>query len=539
MFGVTVEQQTDINFRDLFEFLRRGLLLAALVALAAGAAAYFISTSLEPVYEARATLLASRPEQGVATFNVSLVTAPSVDVSAYRVAAQSFAVAQDALRALGTAEPSRQQTAEFIERTAVRTEDTQISSLVHLDVRNEDPALAAAEANALAEALLDWERGRATRNLENIISTLEAQIAGLDQQIRALGVVEETPETSEQYNALLALRADQVTQLNSARALRTSAVGRLEVVESALEPLSPSAPRPLLNTALAMVLGVFLTYGVLLLRNALDTRLRGSDDLAQETGLPVLAEFPKQAAGMRRLPQDASSYLRTNLLFATADASPKIILVTSAGSAQGKSSVALSLAESFAKNDYKTLLVDADLRKPVLGKEYNLSALMHPPLRDFLEHPKERFEVSRVDLERQRQLFVVPSFTAAPNPTELLGKSFRQRLDEWRQHFDVIVIDSAPLLPVADTLTLAPLSTGVVLAISLPDANRRNVRASVELLSRIGVQILGVVATNMTDKHRSSEGYGYGYGYGPDPERPEKQGRAKGPNRLKMPISGR
>ena len=79
------------------------------------------------------------------------------------------------------------------------------------------------------------------------------------------------------------------------------------------------APRPALNAALVFVLALFVTYGLLLLRESLDARIKGSEDLARLSNQPILAEFPRQSTG-RRLPLDASNYLRTNLLFATADA---------------------------------------------------------------------------------------------------------------------------------------------------------------------------------------------------------------------------
>jgi capsular exopolysaccharide synthesis family protein len=268
------------------------------------------------------------------------------------------------------------------------------------------------------------------------------------------------------------------------------------------------------SAALAFVLGLFLVYGLILLRDALDTRVRDSDDLAKVTGLPVLAEFPRLPGGSRRLPREASSYLRTNVMFATTDAHPAVILVTSPQESEGKSSVALSLAESFARNDHRTLLVDADLRKPVVGREYGLDPRAVTPLRTWLDHPIEPPTPAQVVLGSGTTLDVIPSFEPAPAPTELLGRGFLEALEGWRKEYDVIVIDSAPVLPVADTLTIAPLCTGTLLVASADGTDRRRLKAAVTLLQRIGVRVLGSVATNLPSATPTRDGYGYGYGYG-------------------------
>lgn len=512
------DEYSEISLRDLFELFRRGLPIALLVGVLAAGAAYLLSVQSAPTYQARATLLSSQPASS-SNFGVTLVTSPAVDVTAYRTAATSVPLLQNALIELGVEATDPRLVEDFRDRVDVRTETTSLSSLVHVEVEGTDPREIAVEAQAVANALLQWDRNRATSNLENIVQTLEAEIAALDAQI-AESNRDDSVGGEEQLEALQGLRADRTLQLNSARALRNSAIGRLEILEPAQVPLEPVAPRPLLYAVLAFVLGVFVIYVLLLLREALDTRVRGTDDLAKMTNLPVLAEFPKQP-GQRRLPREAAGYLRTNLLFQTANDHPKIFLVTSSVSTQGKSSVAMSLAESFARNDYRTLLVDADLRRPVLGREYNLDQRTTESLRSYLENPHEDLSPAEIAVDRGVSLDVIPSFDASPNPSELLSQGFVPFLRRQSQSYDCIIIDSAPVLPVADTLTLAPHATGVIFSASVADADRRSVEAGLALLGRIGVRILGVVATNV-DKSQAGrgEGYGYGYGYGSQEDQP-------------------
>lgn len=270
---------------------------------------------------------------------------------------------------------------------------------------------------------------------------------------------------------------------------------------------------------LAFALGMFVVYGFVLLREALDTRFRGGDDLVRTTQLPVLGEFPRMAPGTRLLPKEAAGYLRTNVNFATTTSHPKVLLVTSAGKEQGKTSVASSLAESFVRNDYRTLLIDGDLRKPtvatVFGLSRNAGSSTAPMLSmgELLENPDASGSPVQVELGGG-QLHVLPQFEAAHSPAELLARGFSEALNRFKPEYDVIIIDTPPMLPVADGLTMAPHTTGVIFAVSLPNTDRRAVVAGLDLLERIGVRVLGLVATNMERNAGVNGDFGYGYGYG-------------------------
>jgi non-specific protein-tyrosine kinase len=525
-----VEYEQELNFRDLAALIRRGLLAATLVALAAAAGTWFLSREQPPVYQASSTLILSQPNTELRSFGVSLVTAPAIDANAYRAAALGTPVLRAALELLGTSDPTAEQLSAFRKKVTIRAQDNRISSLIHADVRDNSPLAASEAANAVASALLNWDAQRAQRNLQTAVDTLEAQIVSLDSQVAGLG---DNPEADSQRTDLGVLRAQQLVHLNSARALLSSAVGSLEIMEPAYAPLNPIAPSPTRNAALAFVLGIFLTYGVILLRDALDTSIRGASELQRLTGIPVLAEFPKQT-GLRHLPREAVGYLRTNILFSTANTDPKVILVSSAVAVQGKSSVALSLAQSFARNEHRTLLIDADLRKPVIFTEYGLDRSHAAPLEAFLQNPDDDLQAATVDFSGGLTLDVIPSFKPAKNPAELLSRSFKRFLDRQAQHYDVIIIDSAPILPVPDTLAIAPHVTGIVLTASFLDAERSSVTAALDLLNRLGLRVLGTVITNISKTSTGNlKGYGYGYGYGSSDDTPPKPRPVATPVRTK------
>jgi capsular exopolysaccharide synthesis family protein len=499
-------QDISISFEDLYRFLLRGLPVALVVAVLAGAAAYYLSRNVEPAYRATATLMVSQAGPGLGAFGQSLVTSPVLDLPTYRAALYSSPVLESARQSLDSQ--------EGLGDILVRTEESRNSSLIYLIVTHESAQAAAASANALATALVSWERGLASENLAIAVSAIEEQIQGLNEQIdefNAQGALGQ--EQQDQLTGLINARAQRQAELSQARALSNSAVGRLRPLQPAHVPSAPLPLHATRNAAIAAILAMILSYGILLLRASLDSRLKSSDDLAAATGLPVLAEFPRQAQQTYRLPREATSYLRTNLLSATSGADPKIILVTSALAGEGKSSVALSLAASFAVNKHRALLVDADMRKPVLGRALNLNPILHHSLQKHLEHPHEnqgRFTPASISVSASESLDIVPSFEPTPSPAELLSYGFAACLGKWQEDYDVIVIDSPPVLPVADALTMAPLCTGTVLVGSLRHADRRSAQTAVEILQLHNVRLLGVVATNLAGQ--ASRMYSYSYG---------------------------
>lgn len=510
-----MQQDIDISIGDLLRFIGRGLLPAVLVAAVVGFLAYRLTNAQPRVYEAQATVLAAETNPDYSRFGVSPVVAPPVDVSAYVVVAKSDPVLTDALSRTGVPDPGPGAVRSLRGHTSLRTSDTRTSSLITVAVENGDPQTAADRANALAAALVDWDKQRATEGIEQIITALQRQIDQLAEQIRSLQALGDASRQTE-ITGLINLRAQQQQAQSQAQALRVSAIGRLTVLQQAAVPAVPIAPRPMFTAVLAIAIAVLLTYALLLLRAVLDTRLRSAQDITAVTGLPILAEFPRLPRGTRRLPREAASYLRTSVLFSTADAEPKVILVTSPRSGDGKSSVALSLAEGFARNDYRTLLVDADLRQPVIHTEYRISRVQNGSLIDFLNDPTGPHQIARVLVSAKQQLHVVPAFQASPQAAELLGRSFRTCLARWSKDYDVIIIDSPPVLAVADALTIAPLATGTLLVTNIQRTDRRQVRAAVDLLNRVGVQVLGVAATMVADAGTSRGPGTTGYGYGPE-----------------------
>lgn len=204
---------------------------------------------------------------------------------------------------------------------------------------------------------------------------------------------------------------------------------------------------------------------------------------------------------------EAFRSLRTNIDFSSVDKDVQVIMVSSAGPEEGKSTVIANLAITYAQTDRRVILIDADLRKPTVHKTLSVTN------RNGLSHYLSR-QCSLEDSIQETSiptLNVITSGVIPPNPAEMLGSNqMGQLLSELREHYDIILIDSAPLLAVTDGQLLASKSDGVILVVSSGKVKRDLVIKAKTSLDKVNATILGVVLNNV--KRKSSEGYYYYYG---------------------------
>ena len=421
------EEQADLG--KLIRFLWRGLLVALPLAALVAGGVYLLSGRLEPTFEASAVILATKSTNTFSSTSTSL-SAPPIEASAYSDLALTRPILEAALARLGVRNLS---VADLRDTVFVNVEGERdaLSNLIDVQVEAGTAQIAARRANAVAQALVDWDYRRASQNIGQRIDTLEAQITSLDSSIESLRLMGDVASQSEIDNRV-SLRAQQQEELSYARALLDSAAGLLSVVEPATPPPVPVTPRPLFYAALAAVFTVFVVYGIGLLRSALDTRLRDVEAIKQATDLPILAEFPDTRNA--HLLREAADYFQARLLLASSTPGKRVILMTSPKSDEGKTTVALHLAESLTRHGYRTLLVDADLRQPAVAKRYNIPE-NDDSLLDYLAEPDKhqptQLIVSGSDLD------VVPGFR--PSATPLLGRHLPVCLELWKRDYDVIV----------------------------------------------------------------------------------------------------
>ncbi|MDT9691285.1 polysaccharide biosynthesis tyrosine autokinase [Streptomyces sp. P9(2023)] len=296
----------------------------------------------------------------------------------------------------------------------------------------------------------------------------------------------------------------------------------LGVTDRATVPDVPVSPRPLLNLAVGLLGGLLLGVALAALRETLDTTFKTAEALSELTALPPLATIPfdsdaplhpitvGEAAHSPRA--EAFRRLRTNLQFAQVSERPRIISVTSSLPGEGKTNTAANLAVSLARAGIATCLVDADLRRPCVARTFGL--VQDAGLTSVLIG-----QASAADVTQQATagLAVLTSGPMPPNPTELLSSArMGEVLQELAATYEVVIVDTAPLLPVADTVGLAPLTQGTLLVVRASKTSREQVRTAVDSLRNVGARPLGAVF-NMAEVAKG--GYGsYGtYGELPAP----------------------
>ena len=488
--------EEELSLEEIWAMLRPVLLPALLFSLGVALAAYFWQSRKPPVYRATAKVLVVESGGGYG-LETPPYRIPALDPEAYREVARAYPI----LQSLGLRPGDK--------GIGIRVIKGQRSAVLALSVEGTDPERAADRANAWAEALVAWENARARQHFEKAEASLKARLEVIDQQLARAQAIGDRA----QVGALERLKADVLRDLDMVRALKISARGNLQLLEAAQPPTRPVAPRPLLAAVLAGVLSFFAVVFLAFFRQAVDPRLRSSEEAARLLGLPVLGEFPRVPPGAGRiLSKEAANYLRTSLDQQLTGVSPKVIAVTSAEEGAGKSSVALALARAYARTGRPVLLIDADLRKPVLDEE--LGAAAEEGLASLLRDPTQPFEPHRI----QPFLDFLPAGGTPENPSELLTEHWRDLLNRvlGLQRYEVVVIDSAPVLPVADTLVIVPHTSGVLLVAAEGKTNRRHLVAAYELLKRVGAKVLGLAVTRVREGVWFLGGYhGYArYGYG-------------------------
>jgi len=209
---------------------------------------------------------------------------------------------------------------------------------------------------------------------------------------------------------------------------------------------------------------------------------------------------------------EAYRTLRTSLLYAVVDAPPKVVVVTSPGGAEGKSTTCANLAVVLAQAGKSTLVIDCDLRKPTMHKIFGLRNFV-----GVVDALAKELPLREIWHEPLPNLKVVTAGPIPPNPAELVGsRRFAQVLGRMRGEFDYVIIDSPPVGLVSDPMVLATQGDGALLVLDSQHTRRNSLRQAVRALESVGAKVLGTV---MNNAKAEMGGYYYGYAYGGGPDR--------------------
>lgn len=312
-------------------------------------------------------------------------------------------------------------------------------------------------------------------------------------------VVDDSPDRARRIaDEIGAVFPDHVHRLEAPAEGEESMV-RVRVPEAAHVAPDPVSPKPERDLLLALFLGLLAGVGLAFLREALETSVSDPDLLAAASGLPGLAVLHHEHGERERLlvVDDPASplaeqfrQLRTQLQFIDIDSPPRSLLVTSARAQEGTSTTACNLAISLAQSGLRVCLVEADLRRPSLGRRLGvddrlgLTSVLAGQVR--LENVTQPWNGALLD--------VVVAGTVPPNPAELLGsRSMRTTLSRLEERYDLVLLDAPPVLPVTDSVVLSTITSGTLLVVRAGDTTREQVRRAAEQLRGVGARVYGTV----------------------------------------------
>jgi succinoglycan biosynthesis transport protein ExoP len=365
-------------------------------------------------------------------------------------------------------------------------------------------------------------------SLKTAYDTALGREAALLAQVNGLkGTLLDQDKRSIQYN-ILQRDVDTNRTLYDGLLQRYKEIGvaggigtnNISVVDKANPPGSPFSPKPLHNIALAAAIGLALGLLAAFGLELMDESVRSPDDVETKMALPMLGSIPLLSTlapldalkDRRSIVSEAYYSARTALQFSTSDGTPRSLVVTSSRPGEGKTTTAMALALNFARLGLRVLLIDSDLR--------------HPSLHRLLDRPIDRgltlFLTNSVGLDDiiqttdYKNLFLTTSGPVPPNPAELLaGPRFAALLAEAESKFDLVVMDSAPVMGLADAPLIASVAAGTVFVIEAGWTRTALAKIALGRLRAANARIIGCLLTKFNAK-KAGYGYGYGdsYGYG-------------------------
>ena len=379
----------------------------------------------------------------------------------------------------------------------------------------------------IAEEVKNQSLQTSIKELDKIVEGYEARFMKLPKNAIELARLKRNSEALEKLYLMVEQRYQEAL-INE-----QSQPGNVLIIDTARIPEAPAKPNRKLIVIIGLLLGAGLAVGYVFVKNYFDDTVKTPDDI-ENRQINVLAWVPYFGGGSSEdqsvrfiveklpdsIPSEAFRALRTRIQFSRINKeSLKTILITSAAPQEGKTTIATNLAGSFAQSKKKVLLIDCDLRKPAIHKLFNSERI--PGLIDYLIGNAKLDEV--LTKSRISDLSFIPAGTIPPNPAEMLdSKEMRNFLIQMRDKYDLIILDSPPVIAVTDSEILTSMVDGTVLVVSAENTEIEMMERSVELIRRENTQFLGTVLNNFSYKSGYGSYYKYYYYYS-SPEKKSKK----------------
>jgi capsular exopolysaccharide synthesis family protein len=379
--------------------------------------------------------------------------------------------------------------------------------------------------------MLNQQTQQAAANVRNAVRAEYQSALNAEQQLKAQvtqlkGETLSEQDSTVQYG-LLAREVDTnravydglLERFKTLNAIAGVSLSNVNVIDQAEAPVIPSSPNLFKNLALGLLLGAGLATVTVFFKDQFDDSIRVPEDVEPKLGLALLGVVPKAYSGEpgdaladpKSPISEAYNSLRGSLLYSTPAGLPQVMLVTSAQPSEGKTTSSFAIASGFARMGKRTLLIDADMRRPSLHRRAGLDN--EKGLSTLLTSRQTLAEVA-ITLE-QDYLSILPAGPIPPSPTELLSHArIEEVLREAAQSYDVVLVDSPPVLGLADSPLMAALVDGVIFVVEADRSRRGSLKTSLRRLRAMRAIMLGAVLTKfdpLKSGNRYSEYYGYEY----------------------------
>lgn len=343
------------------------------------------------------------------------------------------------------------------------------------------------------------------RSLTAAVNRQRDEALAMNRKGVDLGVLERDVQSSRQIYEMLMQRAREA---NITKDIRPS---EIQILDPAEVPTSPISPRPSRNMTLAALAGLAMAFATALGLDQLDSRIKRPEEIMTRLGIPLLGFVPEvhptrlqkgPPVSTREVPpifREAMRSVRTNVLYSFAEESLKSIVITSAGIGEGKTVFATNLAIAMAQSSQRVLLIDCDMRRPTLHTVLGVNR--QPGLSNLLVGKTNANEV--IQRTTVPNLWILPSGHRPPNPPELLASDrFDKMMKAFADHFDWVVLDAPPVMPVTDAIVLAQKSTGVLFVVGAERVSRHICRRALDQLVAVNARVAGGILTRVElDRH--------------------------------------
>lgn len=385
---------------------------------------------------------------------------------------------------------------------------------------------------------------------ENDVHSYEKQVANLQARLHEKAAEVNSPDAWEMQLAKLEREYADSEKLFVAESTRKRDLeirdkalpARVREIELAGVPPVPVRPKKATNIILSVALALCLGLAMAFLHEYMDDRINSPEDADRAAHLPLLGHVPmipdREPTVVTNLPArshvaEAYRTLRSSIGFAAVDGALETLMVTSPSKGEGKTVTSLNLAIAMALDGKSVILVDADLRRPNIHKQLRIP--QGPGLTDVLVGQKEPDQVlTETEVPGLR---VMTSGPIPPNPAELLNSQPMDRIIEsLREIADIVIFDSAPCIPVSDSIVLSSKVDGVVLVVHAGETKKAAVKHTREMLDRARARTIGLVFNKVPQRSGGYYHYYYYYYGGYHDEGPSENGRGRRKNRRRLPA---